>query len=36
MLQWLRANGCDWDQDRCLEVAPEESETRQWIQAQPT
>jgi hypothetical protein len=35
VLQWARANGCDWNRANCLEYAPEESETREWIQAQP-
>jgi hypothetical protein len=34
VLQWARANGCDWDGFECLEVAPVGSETREWIQAQ--
>jgi hypothetical protein len=33
MLQWARANGCDWDLDECLEVAPE-NEMFDWIEAQ--
>jgi hypothetical protein len=35
VLQWLRANGCDWGRAECMMVAPEGSETREWIQAQP-
>jgi hypothetical protein len=35
VLQWARANGCAWSQAECLEAAPAESETRDWIQAQP-
>ena len=35
LLQWSRANGCPWGQVNCLEVAPEGSETREWILAQP-
>jgi hypothetical protein len=35
VLQWARANGCDWNQEICLEVAPAGSEMREWIQAQP-
>jgi hypothetical protein len=35
VLQWVRANGCDWQRDHCLQLAPVRSETREWIQAQP-
>jgi len=34
MLQWARANGCDWDATTCLSVADEGSAMREWIQAQ--
>jgi hypothetical protein len=34
VLQWARANGCLWHWLRCLRVAPTESETWEWIQAQ--
>jgi hypothetical protein len=33
VLQWARANSCDWDRDHCLDVAPAGSETQRWIQA---
>jgi len=35
VLQWARANGCDWYRAECLEEAPAGSEMREWIQAQP-
>ena len=35
VLQWARANDCPWHRSGCLGVAPEGSETREWIQAQP-
>jgi hypothetical protein len=34
VLQWARSNGCEWDVDECLQVAPADSKMFEWIEAQ--
>ena len=35
MLQWARANGCEWDREECLREAPDDR-TEEWIMAEIT